>query len=108
MSTKTVLLFYVLFGTVLGCVGEKSEPSPVGGEETATDTNGTPQLSTEESVAETAPEKTIEGQAVPIQLDAVIGGLLATLGEGATEDRIVASTALGEQAAKVVSQHADW
>ena len=108
MSAKTVLLFYVLFGTVLGCVGEKSEPSPVGGEETATDTNGTPQFSMEESVTETAPQKTIEAQAAPIQLDAAIGGLLTTLGDGATEDRMVASKALGEQTAEVVSQHADW
>ena len=60
MSAKTVLLFYVLFGTVLGCVGEKSEPPPVGGEETATDTNGTPQFSMEEGVTETAPPKPID------------------------------------------------
>ncbi len=112
MSTKTILLFYVLsyvlFGTLLGCVGENSEPSPVGEEKTATDTNGAQQLIREESVSETASLKPIEAQTVPIQLDEAIGDLLTTLGDGATKDRIVASTALGEQAAKVVSQHADW
>ena len=112
MSFKTVVLFNsLLFGSVLlcaGCVGEKTTPPVDEGAETAADTeisNQEPQVDTFSEQTEQPP---VEEVVKPVELDEVIGGLLATLGDGETEDRIAASAALSEQAAVVMEQHSDW
>lgn len=112
MSFKTVVLVNsLLFSFVLlctGCVGEKTAP-PVDGElETSVDSNVSSQEPQEEQALEQTEQQPAEEDTQPVELDEAIGSLLATLGDGETEDRIAASAALSEQAAAVMEQHSDW
>ena len=96
----------LLMSLVTGCVGEKSpvpvDPSESGGQlETATDPIG------EQTAIETV-EATEVAPQTEIVLDNELGQLLSELGDGTTEERIAASTALSERVNEVIEQHADW
>ena len=98
VSFKTVVLVNsLLFSFVLlctGCVGEKTAP-PVDGElETSVDSNVSSQEPQEEQALEQTEQQPAEEDTQPVELDyEAIGSLLATLGDGETEDRIAASAA---------------
>ena len=98
MSFKTVVLLNsLLFSSVLlcaGCVGEKTAPPADGELETSVDSIVSNQEPQEEQVSEQTEQQPAEEDSQSVELDEAIGGLLATLGDGETGDRIAASTAL--------------
>ena len=112
MGFKTVVLLnsplFSLFLLCAGCVGEKTAPPADRESETSVDSNVSNQEPPEEQVSEQTEQQSAEEGAHSVELDEAIGGLLATLGDGETEDRIAASTALSEQVAAVMEQHSDW
>ena len=103
IQTGCLLLLMLL---VTGCVGEKSpepvDPSESGGQlDTVSDPIG------EQTAVETVEATEVAPQA-EIVLDTELGQLLSELGDGTTEERIAASTALSERVTEVIERHADW
>ncbi len=109
VSAKSALVFGVLvLGAFSGCVGE-SPPPP---SEVAPSDPGSDDVSNQQQPAtdESSPvvETQVESSGESIELDEAVGKLLTDLGEGETEVRIAASTALNDQVAEVIAQHRDW
>tara|TARA_B100000700_G_scaffold7215_2_gene7635 strand:+ start:4591 stop:5724 length:1134 start_codon:yes stop_codon:yes gene_type:complete len=108
VSNKSAVLLSLLFSLLPGCVGEKPTAPVTDSSDANTkqieEQDASPVLQPEEAAVEL-----VEGiEPTNIELDAEIGKLLSNLGDGETETRIAASSALSQRADEVVGQHADW